>query len=271
MKSICTQGIAIMLLSFWLQGAAAHSDIDIQLASVTLELEERPHDHTLYLRRAELRRHEQDWLGAEADLARAYELGTGEVHDQLHLYRGHLYQEAGQAKRAIAELDTYMTRHPEHLDALRIRALAHAQLNAFDAAAADYSLLIALDTSRSPELWLERARLWVRMGAVDTALQSIDDSIEEFGPLITLIEFGVDTEIDRQNYSAAIIRMDRLPRALAESPVWLWRRGTLFEKLDRSDEAALSYARARNVILDMPVRRRQMPAIQNLLAKLTVE
>ena len=182
-----------------------------------------------------------------------------------------MFEGAGQAPRAVAELDGYISRHPKHIDALRVRALAYEQMGALDEAISDYARLIALDAARSPELWLERARLWVRIGDADAAVSSIDNAITKFGPLVTLVEFAVSTEADRHNYAAALDQMEKLPSALAETPEWLWRRGKLLEQLDRSDDAADLYARARETILEMPLRRQNTAAMQILLTKLRVQ
>ncbi len=262
--------VALMLIIMCAQPAAAHTDIETQLASVTQDIESRPNDYSLYLLRGELKRHSQDWLGAEADFARADQLGSAEVRDQLKLYRGRLFEEAGQSRRAVAELDTFIARYPEHINALRVRALAYAQMGAFNEAIVDYTRLIALDTTRSPELWLERARLWVEIERIDAAVASIDDATVIFGPLVTLVEFAVNAEVGRHDYAAALDRMEKLPSALAETPEWLWRRGKLLEQLDRPDDAAHVYARAQEAILKMPLRRQKTAAMQDLLAKLRV-
>ena len=137
-------------------------------------------------------------------------------------------------------------------------------------AIADYTRLIALETARSPELWLERARLWVRIGHIDAAVASIDDATEIFGPLVTLVEFAVNAEVGRHDYAAALDRIEKLPLALAETPKWLWRRGKLLEQLDRPDDAAYVYARAQEAITKMPLRRQKTAVMQDLLAKLGV-
>ena len=262
--------VALILITLCAQIAGAHTDLEMQLASVTRELENRPDDYSLYLVRGELNRHSQDWLGAEADFARADQLGSVEVRDQLKLYRGRLFQEAGQARRAVAELDTYIARHPEHIEALRVRALAYAQMGESNEAIADYTRLITLDTARSPEIWLERARLWLEIGCTDAAIASIDDAAVRIGPLVTFVEFAVNAEIGCHNYAAALDRMEKLPSALAETPEWLWRRGKLLEELDRPDDAAHVYAQAQKTILEMPMRRQKTAAMQDLLAKLRV-
>ena len=262
------RSVALMLITMCAQTAAAHTDIETQLASVTQKLESRPNDHSLYLVRGELKRHSQDWLGAEADFARADQLGSAEVREQLNLYRGRLFEEAGQSRRAVAELDTFIARNPEHIDALRVRALAYAQMGAFNEAISDYTRLIALDTARSPELWLERARLWVDSGCIDAAVTSIDEATVIFGPLVTLVVFTVNAEIGHHDYGAALDRMETLPSALAETPEWLWRRGKLLEHLDRPDDAAHVYARVQESILKMPLHRQKTAAMQDLLAKL---
>ena len=260
-------GLAL-LLTLWTRPGSAHPDVEIQLARVSGAIASEPADASLYLLRGDLRRLHSDWAGAEADFSTAERLGAAGIRDELDLYRGRLHEQAGEPVRAIAELDRYVSRHPEHLEARRTRALAHAQTGALAAAIADYTRLIALDTARSPELWLERARLWLRAGQPDAALASIDEAIHVLGHLVTLVEFGVDTEIERQQYAAALRRMADLPTQLAQTPEWLWRRGQLLEQLDRSGDAARAYAQARQAISEMPARRQQTHAMQELLARL---
>ena len=262
------RSVTLMLITVWGQNSTAHTDIEVQIEIVTQELNSRPNDYSLYLVRGELKRQSQDWLGAEADFERAEQLGSADVHNQLNLYRGRLFHEAGQAQRAVAELDTYIAHNPEHIDALLVRARAHAQMDAFDAAISDYTRLIALHAARSPELWLERARLWMEIGHIDNAIASIDDATEFFGPLVTLVEFAIDAEIGRQDYAAALDRMQKLPLVLAETPEWLSRRGKLLELLGRSDDAAHAFARARQTILKMPLHRQKTAAMQQLLSTL---
>ncbi len=92
---------ALMLIVMCAQTAAAHTDIETQLASVTRKLESRPNDYSLYLVRGELKRHSQDWLGAEADFARADQLGSAEIQDQLELYRGRLFEDDAAGNRSV--------------------------------------------------------------------------------------------------------------------------------------------------------------------------
>jgi tetratricopeptide (TPR) repeat protein len=260
------RSLVLILIIMWVRLVTAHTDIEAQLEGVTTDLENRPNDYSLYLARGELKRHAQDWLGAEADFARANQLGSPEVRDQLNLYRGRLFEEAGYARRAVAELDTYIARHPDHIDALRIRALAYAQMGSFNAAITDYTRLIALDEARSAELWLERARLWVRIGCIDAAVASIDDATIIFGPLVTLVEFAINAEVGRDNYAAALKQMEKIPPVLSATPEWLWRRGKLLDQLGQEDDAARAYAKARQAILALPLHRQKTAAMQDLLA-----
>jgi tetratricopeptide (TPR) repeat protein len=259
----------VILAVAWVRPALAHGDVALELEHVTELIEARPMDAALYLWRGELRRLGHDWVGAQDDFARAAEFGSAAIRDELGLYRGRLYQEAQESHRAVAELDAYVERHPRHVDALRARALAHAQLGAVDAADADYARVLALDSARrSPELWLERSRVLIGAGRVDAALAAIDEAIAELGPLVTLVEFGIDAEIEREQYAAALDRMAALPAAVADTPLWLGRRGDLLGKLDRTEDAARAYGRAREAILRMPAQRRQTLAMQELLARL---
>jgi tetratricopeptide (TPR) repeat protein len=266
--SLWIRGISLILIALPGQYALAHSDIGSQISSVTRKIEERPNDASLYLVRGDLRRYSHDWPGAEADFSVADQLGSAAVRDQLNLYRGHLFLDAEQFERAIAELDTYIARHPDHIDALRLRALARKGTGSIDGAIADYTQLILLDPARSPELWLERARLWVKLGRDDDAIRSMDEAITIFGALVTLVDLSVDVEVRRHNFAAALSHIDTLPPTLTQSPQWLWRRGNVLEKLNRPHDASRMYDKAQEAIRELPLHRRNTPAIQELIANL---
>ena len=246
----------------------AHPELEAQIARVSAQLVRHPEDAALYLTRGDLERLHREFDQAEADFAAAERCGDGADRDELALYRGRLYQDAGQSARAIRELDRYIARHPRHVDALRVRALAYAARNELDAAVADYTRLIAAGGSRSPELWLERAKLLVRAGDVDAALASLDEAVLALGPLVTLIEFAIDIDVERGATQAALARLQSLPTALTQTPQWLWRRAKLLRQAGSELEADQAAARARAAILDLPPLRRRTLAMQDLWARL---
>lgn len=261
--------LCLALIAASMQSAIAHTSVETLLSSVNHEIALRPGDYALYVRRAELEREQHDWTRAEADVALAEQLAPADERQELELTRGRIFQEAGDSGRAIASINAYLAAHPSDIVALRIRALAFAQMGLFDEAIADYSTLLALAGSRSPELWLEQARLWLRAGEPDAALDAVDEAVEIFGPLITLVELAFDTEIDLGDYTGALARIDAVPAALSASPRWLWKRGLVLDALNRPDEASQAYAQARRAIGGMPLRRQATPAMQALLAQLS--
>lgn len=266
-RSVLTWCLLPVLAVLATPTVSAHTELETQLDRVSHEIEHRPGEASLYMRRGNLRLRLHDWQGAEQDFALAHDLGTSEVRDELGLQRARLFNDAGQAQRAIDELNAYIARHPQHLIALRERALAYAQFGSFEHAIDDLTRLIDCDKRRSPEPWLERARLWIQAGDTDAAVMSIEKAQDIFGPLPVFVEFLVDAELDRDGYAAALGYLDDLPEVLATSPRWLWRRGDILARLGRRDEATRAFVRTRHAIMGLSAQRRNTPVMQNLLAR----
>lgn len=258
----------LLLLAIGAQIAVAHPEIEWQLEAVDRDINAAPDDPALYVRRGDLKRLLRDWEGAEADFARAEQLGAGEIRDELPLHRARLFIDTGHFRRGLFELDGFIARHPDHIDARRLRAITLAQAGETDAAIADYSHLLQTHAANSPELWVERARLLQGTGHTEAAVAGIDEAIGIFGPLVTLVEFAIEARIDDRNYAAALDEMDRLPPALRAAPHWQWRRGEVLRAFGKSDAANQAYEEAVAAILKLPVQRQNTAAMQELRARL---
>lgn len=266
-RSVLTWCLLPVLAVLATPTVSAHTELETQLDHVTHEIEHRPRDASLYVRRGNLRRRLQDWQRAKEDFDLAHVLGTSDVRDELRFHRARLFSDAGQPDQAIDELNSFIERHPRHLIALRTRALAYEQIGSFENAIVDLTTLIDCDEPQSPEPWLNRARLWIQSGDTDAAVASIDKALNIFGPLPVFVEFLVDAELDRESYAAALAVLDDLPDVLAASPRWLWRRGDILNRLGRSDDASRAFIQARQAIMRLPERRRNAPVMRDMLER----
>src|SRR5438876_8647915 len=112
-----------MLLTAWLPRLAwAHADLLLQIEDVTKQLEKEPNNPELYLRRGELRRAHVEWEAAYADYDRALALAPDLAI--IDLARGRLFLDSGWPLSARAALDRFLSRQPNHVEALVLRARA---------------------------------------------------------------------------------------------------------------------------------------------------
>ena len=123
----CRAVITWLVLSVALPLAvAAHGDLHARIVDVTEQIAHDPTNAALYLKRGDLYRQHHAWESALRDLARAADLDPG--LPTLDLLRGLTLLDAGQWEAARAALTTFLTRHPEHAEALVARARAAGRL-----------------------------------------------------------------------------------------------------------------------------------------------
>jgi tetratricopeptide (TPR) repeat protein len=159
----------------------------------------------LYLQRGELHRLHRDWARAAADYDRAARLQP--ELQIVEFVRGKMFFESGRLQRARVTLDRFLGEQPGHVEGLVTRARVLATLGAARNAIKDFDHALAV--SPDPELYLERARVAARnANSVDEALNGLDEGIKRLGPLVTLQLAAIDLELRRQNYDAALARLD---------------------------------------------------------------
>lgn len=264
-----TAGLAglVLLLS---TVVAAHEDVDRRIADLDVRIAASPRNLTLYIDRAELFRARRDWGFAHADLQQAAALVPHNV--DLYFYRGRLWLEAGRPERAEPELTRFLATKPNHPQGLLVRARVRAALGRRLAAAGDLSRAIAVLHRPTPELYLERARLLVAEGGirVNEAVRGIDEAVAQLGPLVSLVEFAVETESQRGHYDAALARIEQLPETVKGQARWQKKRGDILRLADRKTEAQLAYASALASLQALSEKRRQTRAIQELEAAIKI-
>jgi tetratricopeptide (TPR) repeat protein len=247
---------------------SAHTAIDEQLSSVNRKIASDPDNHELYMRRAELHRLHGEWQLALGDLATAEKLGPPQLQDDLDFYRGQIWLEAGETEQARYALTRFLRRTPNHYQALVLRARSSAVLGDVRSASADYGAAIGVADDPSPGIYLEHARLLVEAGRLDESMQVIETAVKDKGPLVTLIQFAVDTEEQRDRYEPALGWIDRLPESLRMQPGWLLRSGDIHAAMGDKDAAKTDWQRALARLDSLPPARQSTPANSELRSKL---
>lgn len=244
----------------------AHGPIHEQIETVTREIQKRPGDAELYLKRGELHRLHRDWDAALGDYERAARLDP--VLSLARPYRGRMLLEANRPEAAKLDLDRFLLERPDDAEALLARARAQAQLGAAKAAATDFKRAIALLPNPGPEPYVELAQALRGAGLADEALRGLDEGIARLGSIVTLELLAIDLELDLRRYDAALARLDRIAVQSARQETWLARRGEILQRAGRTQEATEAFAAALRAIEALPPPQRRVRALVELEARL---
>jgi tetratricopeptide (TPR) repeat protein len=247
---------------------AAHGDLHERIAALTKQINDAPTNAELYLRRGELHRAHRDWKPALADYDRVAQLRPD--LDVVDLSRGLTFFASGSPEAAIAALDRFLLKHPEHAEASLTRARARAKLGRHEAAAEDFTRAITHTTMPRPEHYLERAQALTALGdaRIDDALRGLDEGIKTLGPIVTLQLYAIDFELRKNRHDAALARLDQIAAQAARKETWLARRGAILEQARRPGEARQAYATALAALDLVPVSRRNTKTTVELESRL---
>lgn len=247
-------------------GGVAHSDLDQQIAGLTGRIEREPGSAVLYFRRGELHRAHRDWPAALADYDRAARLDPGLA--AVDLARATVAIETGAPQTALAAVERFLARQPDHAEGRALRARVLAALGRPLEAAEDWRRAIAASNSPRPDLYLDRARaLASDERKMDEAVATLDEGLRRLGSVVTLDLAAMDLELHQRRYEAALARLDRLAAASPRKELWLVRRGEILEHAGRLAEARAAYAAALRAMAILPEPRRQTRAIEDLEAR----
>ncbi len=247
--------------------AFGHEAIDHQIANLDARIAVHPGEAALYLMRGELHRLHGDQDAAARDYLRARTIEPG--LDAVDLCLGRLHLDGGDPALAVESLDRFLQKHPEHPDALTLRARARARLGRnLDAA---HDLTRAIEACRpagppDPDLFLERARLLAEAPEprIEDALRGLDDGLRTLGPVVGLEFYAIDLETRLGRFDAALQRLDRLAAMSPRKESYLVRRAAIFEAAARPDEARRAYEAALAAIATLPAERRGARAVHDL-------
>ena len=243
----------------------AHGDVHQRIRDLTRRIHASGGSPELYLKRGELHRLHRDWSSAQKDYAKAESLAQGDLPALAYL-RGRMWLESDQPARAVADLNDFLTREPNHVDARLVRSRALEQLDRLSEAAADLEVALKLHTRPTPEYFLERAQLLARLGKDDDAIASLKDAVQRCGPVVSLLSYWIELESSLGRYEDALARFELLPDILQSQPAWLLRRADLLVLVNRAVAARSVLLRALEGIESLPPHRAGTKQASSLLA-----
>jgi len=243
----------------------AHGDDLLLIEALTEELTKKP-DADLFIRRGELYRHHQEWAKAEADLLAATKLDPSLT--LIDFFRARVLLESGAPQRALPFIARYQKSAPDEPEGWYLHGEIAHTLGRSAEAAAHYADGIRRAPNPRPEHFLRRARILAGITPRDPVqvLAALDEGIARLGPVISLVDYAIELEVEANNLDAALVRIDRAMANLPRRERWLVRRGDLLVKAGRTPEAVAAYRSALAAIEELPERYRDTVPMGKLAA-----
>jgi predicted Zn-dependent protease len=256
-------GLSAVLLALACLDVRAHGDDQLLIDALTEELAKAP-DADLFIRRGELFRHHQEWEKSAADFTAAARLEPKlEIVD---FFRARLLLEAGEPSKARPFIERFLKSTPDEAEGWFLRGDVRGALGEHEAGALDYAEGIRRAPHPRPEHYLRRAKfLAAAPGAnLKRVIAAVDEGIEKLGPVISLMEYAINLDLEGKNYDGALAR---IAKAMEHSPrreTWLVRQGDVLLKSGRTSEAVAAYRAALAAIEELPPRYRETVPIEKL-------
>jgi len=215
----------------------AHSDLVLQIESLTKQLELEPGNVELLLRRGDLQRRHEDRDRARADFKRVREIQSDNV--TIDWFDGRLEIESGQPGEGVKYLNRFLLANPEHVIALQNRAQGYLSLNQPLLAAQDFAAVIRVSDRPAPSLFSANALALVAAGPdyFATAMTVVQKGLEQFPSEIRLTGVGVDISLAQSDTVTADQYIHQLPAPIRELPQWLIRQALLECQVKHQEQA----------------------------------
>ncbi len=256
------------LVSFvQLRLAVAHAPVEERIEALTKMIEKDQKNADLFLKRGELYSSHEEWSAAVVDFERASELNPDLA--AVDMYLGRMFLASGRPVQSEEALKRFLLQVPNHAEARVTLAMALVQLGRRMEAVEEYTRAIKLCPSPSPRLYLERAKTLIDEGDgyVDEALRGLDEGIQKLGPAITLQLYAIDLELKKNQFDAALVRLEHITAKASRKETWLARKGDILEKAGRADQALVAFASALVAIQKLPAHRQSTQAMTQLKAR----
>ena len=240
-------------------GASGHGDLHDRIDVITITLQASPTDPALLRKRAILHLEHEDWVAALSDVELARACGDLEDADLL---RGRILLDARWYAAACEAFDAHCAHHPDEPRARRWRARAYGGAGRLALANREYAWVAANETDLAADFYLE----WADAVGPEHAAHAIDLGLARIGPVVTLLERGIDLAIARGATDEAMVFVDALEHIGVVRGTVLRHRADILQADGQIADAHTTYLEARQAIADAPARTRRV--LQSELARI---
>ena len=259
-------GCFLASLSFVALSVSAHDGIHEQIIAITKELKKNPNNAILYLKRAELFRLHEEWDESEKDFDRAEKIDQDLA--VVNLGRGKLWLDTKQFAKAETALTVFLAIEPESYEGVLTMARVLVNLKQSKRAVDYFTQAITIAPKDAAEIYLERAEVQSSASEFVQALAGIDEGIGILGNLVTLQSAAIDIELNRNNYDAALTRLDKLSNDMPQKESFFLRRGEILLTAGRKCEAKQSFSEAQHLFENLSRFRKNVRAIKIQMERL---
>lgn len=201
----------------------AHSDLRLQIDELTTQLELKPDNPELLLRRGDLQRRHENWDLARADFRRVREVQPD--NPMVDWFEGRMEVEAGRPLEGVALLDRFLLTQPHQVIALQNRARGYLQLDRPLLAAGDLQTVIRVSDNPAPFLYSTSALAYIAAGTdyFPDAMTVTDQGLSKFPSEIVLTRIATDLSLAQADTETASKLVGQLPASIQNLPQWQTR------------------------------------------------
>lgn len=243
--------------------ARAHGTFHEMMDELQGDLDKRPKDTALIIRRAALQVEHEDWQAAMVDLELASRLGAEE--SGLVLLRGRALAAGKQWAQAKAALDDFIATHNNIALAFTERARVHRALGDSQASLNDYRSALKLTPQPEPDLIIEVADEMAKQDLGEDALAAINQGIVTMGNVPQLVLKALDLELAAKRYDDALKRIDVMSKLMPRPEPWVARRASVLAQAGRTEESIATWRELHAHIVALPNLERGSHAMCQLM------
>lgn len=244
----------------------AHGDIHQRIEAASQQIASAPKDARLYVRRAELFRQHEDWQATLADCDTAQALDPA---IDVALLRGRALFESGHPGTALALLDGFVSRHPDHPQARVCRARVLTQLGRHAAAIADLRGALQMTPVPQPELVQECADALAAQGRHQEAVLVLAAGIDTLGAIPSLVVRAMELEIATRDFDAALKRVEAMRQCAPRPEPWMAKRASILAQAGRLGDARAAWQALVEHLAALPNLERGSHAMSTLMEQAT--
>lgn len=214
-RALVAAGLLLLAL---VPSANAHTDLELQIETLSQQIEVKPTDVDLRLKRGDLYRRHLDFERAAEDFSAARRIEP--ANPQVNFYQGRLALETGNAVEAQAYLSRYLEHDPDHAAAWVMLGRAELSVNTAARAANSFANAIQSSTTPSPELYRLLALALVADQRADEGLEALERALMHWPGQVNLLGLACDIALAENLPERAENYLQELPEQLLTIDRW---------------------------------------------------
>lgn len=234
----------------------AHGPIHELILQTTQEIKEDPDNASLYVKRAEFYRIDDDFDKCVADLLVAKKLAP-ETPGLDYLF-AQIHADNGYPNTGMHYIQKVLDETPDHINALQLRASIYIQMKEEALAIKDFDHSLSIMKQPRPQHFIDIAKATLRADSTDYegAISWLNKGEERLGFNIVMRSFANELDVKFGNYDRAIKRLDEVIGKFKRHDKWLLEKAQILETAKRLPEARDTYKSTLAAIRSLPKSKR---------------